>query len=60
VRRLTSVAGRYAQLIKSQAIAKGCVDRKRFKEILKKSKKRVNVLDEILKTEEAFNNSLNM
>lgn len=51
---------RQARLVKCQAIAKGWVQRIRFKDMVKKAKKRVNVLDEILKTEEAFNSSLNM
>ena len=53
-------AARQAKLVKTQAIAKGWVQRRRFRDMVKKAKKRVNVLDEILKTEEAFNSSLNM
>lgn len=53
-------SARQAALVKCQAVAKGWVQRIRFRDMVKKAKKRVNVLDEILKTEEAFNSSLNM
>lgn len=49
---------RLARLIRAQAVVRGVVARLRFKEIRKKARQRVNILDEILKTETAFCSSL--
>jgi hypothetical protein len=49
---------RLARLVRAQAAARGFVARQRYKEIRKKARQRVNILDEILKTESAFCSSL--
>lgn len=53
-------ATRVVRLVRAQAAVRGFVARLRFKEIRKKARQRVNILDEILKTESAFCSSLSI
>ena len=49
---------RAEQLRRAQAYAKGFVQRRRFRDLVKKSAQRVKVVDEVLKTEQVFHKSL--
>jgi hypothetical protein len=53
-------ASRSVALVRSQAAVRGFLARQRFREIRKKARQRVNIVDEILKTETAFMSSLSI